>query len=67
MDERMKEVQTMNQLDVGLDEMIVRPKRQDRYNNAITDGGVAPPPLLLTIVMMSSNLKSLRISRNFKD
>ena len=36
-------------------------------NNAITDGGVAPPPLLLTIVMMSSNLKSLRIFRNFKD
>ena len=36
-------------------------------NNAITDGGVAPPPLLLTIVMMSSNLKSIRISRNFKD
>ena len=36
-------------------------------NNAITDGGVAPPPLLLTIVMMSSNLKNLRISRNSKD
>ena len=36
-------------------------------NNAITDGGVAPPPLLLTIVMMSSNLKSPRIFRNFKD
>ena len=40
-----------------------------RYNgnNAITDGGVAPPEILLTIVMMSSNLKSLRISRNSKD
>ena len=37
------------------------------FNNAITDGGVAPPPLLLTIVMMSSNLKNLRISRNSKD
>ena len=37
------------------------------FNNAITDGGVAPPTLLLTIVMMSSNLKSLRISRNSKD
>ena len=36
-------------------------------NNAITDGGVAPPPLLLTIVMLSSNLKNLRISRNSKD
>ena len=36
-------------------------------NNAITDGGVAPPTLLLTIVMMSSNLKSLIISRNSKD
>ena len=36
-------------------------------NNAITDGGVAPPTILLTIVMMSSNLKSLRISRNSKD
>ena len=35
-------------------------------NNAITDGGVAPPTILLTIVMMSSNLKSLRISRNSK-
>ena len=38
-----------------------------KYNNAITDGGVAPPTILLTIVMMSSNLKSLRISRNSKD
>ena len=37
-----------------------------KYNNAITDGGVAPPTILLTIVMMSSNLKSLRISRNSK-
>ena len=36
-------------------------------NNAITDGGVAPPEILLTIVMMSSNLKSLRISINSKD
>ena len=36
-------------------------------NNAITDGGVAPPTILLTIVMMSSNLKSLIISRNSKD
>ena len=35
-------------------------------NNAITDGGVAPPEILLTIVMMSSNFKSLRISRNSK-
>ena len=37
------------------------------FNNAITDGGVAPPEILLTIVMMSSNFKSLRISRNSKD
>ena len=37
-----------------------------KINNAITDGGVAPPTILLTIVMMSSNLKSLRISRNSK-
>ena len=36
-------------------------------NKTITDGGVAPPPLLLTIVLMSSNLKNLRISRNSKD
>ena len=35
-------------------------------NKTITDGGVAPPTILLTIVMMSSNLKSLRISRNSK-
>ena len=35
--------------------------------NTITDGGVASPPLLLTIVMMSSNSKSLRISQNSKD
>ena len=33
-------------------------------NNAITEGGVAPPSLLVTIVMMSSNLKGPRISRN---
>ena len=32
------------------------------YNKTITDGGVAPPTILLTIVMMSSNIKSLRIS-----
>ena len=38
-----------------------------KFNNAITDGGVAPPEILLTIVMVSSNLKSLRISRNSKD
>ena len=39
----------------------------DTRYNAITDGGVAPPEILLTLVMMSSNLKSLRISRNSKD
>ena len=38
-----------------------------KVNNTITDGGVASPPLLLTIVMCSSNSKSLRISRNSKD
>ena len=37
-----------------------------QWNNAITDGGVAPPTILLTN-MMSSNLKSLRISRNSKE
>ena len=36
-------------------------------NNTITDGGVAPPTLLLTIVMISSIFNSLRISRNSKD
>ena len=36
-------------------------------NNAITDGGVALPKFLLTIVMKFSNFKSLRISRNSKD
>ena len=36
-------------------------------NNAITDGGVALPKFLLTIVMKLSNFKSLRISRNSKD
>ena len=29
---------------------------KSRTNNAITDGGVAPPEILLTLVMMSSNL-----------
>ena len=33
-------------------------------NNAITDGGVALPKFLLTIVMKLSNFKSQRISRN---
>ena len=33
-------------------------------NNAITDGGVALPKFLLTIVMKFSNFRSLRISRN---
>ena len=33
-------------------------------NNAITDGGVALPKFLLTIVMKLSNFKSLRLSRN---
>ena len=36
-------------------------------NKTITDGGVALPTWLLTIVMMSSDLRSLRISRNAKD
>ena len=31
-------------------------------NDTITDGGVAPPTLFLTIVMISSNLKE---SKNF--
>ena len=39
----------------------------DHEYYTITDGGVAPPTLLLTIVMISLNLKSLRISRNSKD
>ena len=38
-----------------------------KYYNAITDGGVALPKFLLTIVMKLSNFKSLRISRNSKD
>ena len=36
-------------------------------NNTITDGGVALPPLLLTIVITFSNLRSLSISRNSRD
>ena len=48
-------------------ELVEKNKKVIEKNNAITDGGLAPPPLLLTIVMMSSNLKSLRIFRNFKD
>ena len=42
-------------------------KSHEYINKTITDGGVASPTLLQTIVMVSSNLKSLRISRNSKD
>ena len=37
-----------------------------QYNKTITDGGVALPTWLLSIVMMSSDLRRLRISRNAK-
>ena len=49
--------------------LLYKTNNQELYgeNNTITDGGVAPPTLLQTIVMVSSNLKSLRISRNSKD
>ena len=60
----MKEVQTMNQLDVGLDEMIVRPKRQDRYNNAITDGGVARRPIQYVEIKTAPDCHMLQLSIN---
>ena len=55
----------MEELEVTL-KLLEVSHRRPFYNNAITDGGVAPPEILLTLVMMSSNLKSLRISRNSK-